>query len=125
MGEPTAAQAHVTEALVLLDEIDDPSDTAEALNIRAAIARAAGRGNQARADHHKALDFAIKAGFDREQGAAHLGLAALETDSGNRAEAIAHCQAALALYEAAGYKAGVARADEMLSEIREPGEPPR
>jgi tetratricopeptide (TPR) repeat protein/transcriptional regulator with XRE-family HTH domain len=128
MGEPAAADAHIAEALALLGEINDPSDTAEALNIRGAIARADGRGSQARDDHHRALDLAIKAGFEREQGAAHLGLAVLDAGSGsaahsgNAADAIAHCQAALALYESAGYKAGVARAGEVLSEISGPGE---
>ena len=125
MGDPAAADAHIAEALALLDEINDPSDTAEALNIRGAIARGAGRGSQARDDHRRALDFAIKAGFEREQGAAHLGLAVLDADSGNTADATAHCQAALALYESAGYKAGMARASEMLGEVSGFSEPQR
>ena len=123
MGEPAAADAHIAEALALLGEINDPSDTAEALNIRGAIARAAGRDSQARDDHHGALDLAIKAGFEREQGAAHLGLAILDAGGGETADASAHGQAALALYESAGYKAGAARASEVLGEISRLEEP--
>ncbi len=125
LGEPAAADAHITKAVALLDEIDDPSDTAEALNIRAMIARAAGRDRQAREDHSRALALAIKAGYEREQGAAHLGLATLDGNRGDNAGAITHCQAALALYESAGYKAGVARAGEMLGELSDLGGPPR
>jgi tetratricopeptide (TPR) repeat protein/DNA-binding XRE family transcriptional regulator len=120
MDEREEAHMSLAEAIVLFDELRDWGDKAEALNTRAALSRAAGLNGEARQDHEEALALAIAADSGREQGDAHLGLATLDADSTHAAklqDAITHCRVALALYEAAGYRAGIARAREMLTDL--------
>jgi hypothetical protein len=120
MDEREEAHMSLAEAIVLFDELRDWGDKAEALNTRAALARAAGLNGEARQDHEEALALAIAAGSGREQGDAHLGLATLDADSTHAAklqDAIAHCRVALTLYDAAGYRAGIARARAMLTDL--------
>jgi tetratricopeptide (TPR) repeat protein/transcriptional regulator with XRE-family HTH domain len=126
MGKREEAHVSIAEAIVLFDELRDWGDKAEALNTRAALSRAAGLRDEARQDHEEALALATAAGSGREQGDAHLGLAALDADTmrgtGKASEAtlrdaVIHCRVALELYEAAGYTAGIARAREMLTDL--------
>jgi tetratricopeptide (TPR) repeat protein len=117
----TAADARLAEALALFDELDDPSDKAEVLNARGAVAHAIGDSVAARGYREEALRLAIIAESSREQGAALLGLAVLDVAANERDAALSRAQAALALYLAMENDEGIAGAREILSQLREPG----
>ncbi len=120
-GDYAEADSRLAAALVLFDELDDPSDKAEVLNARGSVAHAVGDGAAARGYREEALRLATTAESGREQGAALLGLAVLDSAAGQRDAAIARARAALALYQAMENDEGAAGAVEILSRLGEPG----
>lgn len=124
LGEYREADARMADALILFDQLGDPSGKAEALNDRAAVAHALGESATSRGYHEEALKLAIVAKSAREQGAAHLGLALIDADTGSRAEAISHCRSALALYEQMEDAKGAAKARSILKDLGEASRAP-
>lgn len=120
-GDYAEADSRLGAALTLFDELDDPSDKAEVLNARGAVAHAVGDSAAARGYREEALRLAITAESGREQGSALLGLAVLDAAAGQRDAAITRARAALALYLAMENDEGAAGAVEILSRLGEPG----
>jgi len=103
------------QALAIFRELGDRSGEAETLNGAGETLHAAGRPEQARAQHGDALTLAGQIGDRYQQARAHNGLAHTLHTTGDLEQARYHWQQALTLYTGLG----VPDADQIRASLQE------